>query len=108
MLISIKNVIFQGGGVRTPYPPPLDPHMVKHNVMPTGTLCWMRGSRKFCQMGLTLRTFVVSFFLVDEVREDPTTTKSGPSSARQQNTIEMAFLWRADNSPILNAGLVAL
>ena len=32
----------------------------------------------------------------------------GPSCARQQNAIEMAFRWRADNDPSLNAGLVAL
>ena len=41
-------------------------------------------------------------------REDRNATKSGPSSARQQNAIEMAFRWRADNGPQLNAGLVAL
>ena len=32
----------------------------------------------------------------------------GPSSARQRNTIKMAFRWRADDGPTLNAGLVAL
>ena len=37
-------------------------------------------------------------FLVDEVREDPNTTISGPSSARQC----------AGDGPTLNAGLVAL
>ena len=42
-----------------------------------------------------------------EGREDPNTTKSGPSSARQRNAIEMAFRWRADNGQTLNAGLVA-
>ena len=31
-----------------------------------------------------------------------------PSSARQQNAIEMAFRWRADDGPTLNASLVAL
>ena len=41
-------------------------------------------------------------------REDRNATKSGPSSVRQQNAIEMAFRWRADNGPPLNAGLVAL
>ena len=34
--------------------------------------------------------------------------KSGPSSARQRNTIEMAFRWRAEIGTPLNAGLVAL
>ena len=41
-------------------------------------------------------------------REDRNATKSGPSSARQRNAIEMAFRWHADNGPPLNAGLVAL
>ena len=31
--------------------------------------------------------FFLSFFLVDEGREDPNTTKSGPSSANQRNDI---------------------
>ena len=39
---------------------------------------------------------------------DPNTIISGPSTARQRNAIKMAFLWRADNGPTLNAGLVAL
>ena len=47
-------------------------------------------------------------FLVDERREDPNTTKSGPSSARQRNAIYMVFRWRADGGPTVNAGLVAL
>ena len=34
--------------------------------------------------------------------------KSGPSSVRQRNAIEMAFRWCADNGPPLHAGLVAL
>ena len=36
------------------------------------------------------------------------TTKSEPSSARQQNAIEMAFRWWAGDGPTLSAGLVAL
>ena len=47
-------------------------------------------------------------FLVDEKREDPTTTKSGPLSAHHRNAIVMVFYWWADNGPILNAGLVTL
>ena len=43
-----------------------------------------------------------------ERREDPDTTKSGSSSARQRNAIEMAFRWRVDDGPTLNVGLVAL
>ena len=45
-------------------------------------------------------------FLVNE--GDPNTTKSGPSSARKRTAISMAFRWRADDGPTLNAGLVAL
>ena len=41
-------------------------------------------------------------------REDPNTTISGPSSARQRSAIYMAFRWRADDGPTLKAGLVAL
>ena len=47
-------------------------------------------------------------FLVDEGREDQNTTIGGPSSTRQRNAISMAFRWRADNGPTLNAGFVAL
>ena len=48
------------------------------------------------------------FFLFFFRREDPNTTISGPSLARQRNAILMAFCWRTDYGPILNAGLVAL
>ena len=41
--------------------------------------------------------------LVDEEREDPNTSISGPSSARQRNAIEMAVRWCADDGPTLNA-----
>ena len=64
----------------------------KHEILPSlqrvSTLAaWlysdaMRGSRKFCQR---------LFFLVDEGREDPSTTISGPSPARQQNAIQWRF-----------------
>ena len=64
----------------------------------------MRGSRKFCQMGSNFDNFL----LVDEGREDPNTTISGPSSASQRNAIYMAFGWQADDGTTLNAGLVAL
>ena len=36
------------------------------------------------------------------------TTKSGPSSTHQRNTIKMAFPWWADDGPTMNVGLVAL
>ena len=52
--------------------------------------------KSFVRGGPTLITF---FY---EGREDPRTTISGPSSAH-----EMAFRWRADDRPTLNAGLVA-
>ena len=51
----------------------------------------------FVRGGPTLTT--VFFFLVDEERDDPNTTISGPS---------LAFCWRADDGPALNAGLKAL
>ena len=46
-------------------------------------------------------------FLVNEGRGDPNTTKSRPSLAHHPNAIQMAFGWRADDGPTLNAGLVA-
>ena len=42
------------------------------------------------------------------VREDGNATKNGRPSTHQRNAIEMAFSWRVDNGPPLNAGLVAL
>ena len=65
----------------------------------------MCGSRKFCQTVSNSDNF---FFKIDEGREDLNTTKSGPSSVRQRNAIEMAFHCRADDAPTLDAGLVAL
>ena len=63
----------------------------------------IRGSRKFCQRGSNFDKFFF-LLLVDEGREYPNTTISGPSLARQRNAIEMAFRWRADDGPTLNAG----
>ena len=51
---------------------------------------------------------LITFSLVDEVIEDPNITINGTSSTRQRNAIVMAFRWRADAGPTLNAGLVAL
>ena len=65
----------------------------------------MRGSRKFFQKGSTFDKF---FFVIDEGIEDQNITINRPSSARQRNAIKMAFRWRADDGPTLNAGLVAL
>ena len=54
----------------------------------------MRGSRKFCQRGTNSDNVI--FLFLDEGRldgggmADPNTAISGPSSARQQNAIEMA------------------
>ena len=64
----------------------------------------MRGSRKFYQRGSKFD----NVFFVDEWRKDLNITISGPSSARQRNAFEMAFLWRADDGPTLNAGSAAL
>ena len=61
-------------------------------------------SESFLTWGPTLTIF----FLVDDGREDPNTTISGPSSTRQRNAIAMEFHRRVDNSPALHAGLVAL
>ena len=55
--------------------------------------------------------FVFCFFfwgVVDEERKGPSTIISGPSLACQRNAIKMAFRWRADDGPTLNAGLVDL
>ena len=74
----------------------------------------MRGSRKFCQLESNtdnvffLFLFFIYFFFFDGMERGSNFTKSGPSSARQRNAIKMAFRWRADNGPPLNAGLVAL
>ena len=58
----------------------------------------MRGYRKFCQKRSNF----------DEEREDSNTTITGaiigPPAKRHLN----GFRWRADDDPILNAGLVAL
>ena len=48
------------------------------------------------------------FFLVVKGREDQNTTISAPSSVRLRNANKMAFRWRADHSPTLNAALIAL
>ena len=56
-----------------------------------------------------LQRFFFVFVLVDERRDDQNTrTKSGPSSARQRNAIQMAFRWRPDDGLALNSGLIAL
>ena len=60
---------------------------------------------KICQRG---SKFDVVFFLFNEGREDPNTTVSVPTTARQRNAINMSFGWGADDGPKLNAGLVAL
>ena len=44
-----------------------------------------------------------TFVFLDEGREDPNTTKSGPSSASQRNAIQMGFRWRAHDGSTLNA-----
>ena len=71
-------------------------------------IIFMRGSRKFYQRGSKFDNVFFFFFFVVEWRKDQNTTISGPSSARQGKAIELAFLWRADDGPTLNAGLAAL
>ena len=58
----------------------------------------------FVRRGPTL-TFYFCFLYFDEGTKDSNTTISGPLTARQRNAIQMAFRWRADGGPILNAGL---
>ena len=67
----------------------------------------MRGSRKLFQRRSKFK-YNVRFFIVDKGIEDPNTAINWTSSADQRNSIEMAFLWRADDGPTFNAGLVAL
>ena len=83
-------------------------HVTEHSNSILDLILAMRGSRKFCQMGSKKRLrFFFFFFLVDEGIEDPNTIINGPSSARQRNAIYMAFRWRADGGPALNADVVA-
>ena len=56
---------------------------------------YMRGSRNFCPRGANFD----NVFLVDEWWEDPNTTII---------IIKMAFRWRADDDPTLNAGSIAM
>ena len=60
------------------------------------------------QMGSNFDGVFLGDILVDEGREDPSTTLSRKSSARRQKAILMAFCWHADGGPTLNAGSVAL
>ena len=53
-------------------------------------------------------TLTKFFLLVEEGREVPNTTISGPLLARKRSAIEKAFCWRAVDGPTLNADLVAL
>ena len=64
----------------------------------------MRGYRKFVQRESNFN----HFFLFWWGRKDPNTTIRRSSSAHQRNAILLAFRWRADGGPTLNAYLVAL
>ena len=57
---------------------------------PDGSM-YLRGSRKICQMGSNFDNVFIFYFLVDEGREDPSTTISEPSSTRQRNAIKWRF-----------------
>ena len=65
----------------------------------------MRGSRKFCQRGSSTDNV---FLKNDWMERGSNATKSGTSSARQRNAIELAFRLHADYGLPLNAGLIAL
>ena len=64
----------------------------------------MRVSRKFCQIGSNLTTFL----LVDEGRKDQNITLSGPSSAHKRKGHSNGVSLACDDGPTLNAGVVAL
>ena len=70
----------------------------------------MRVSRKFFSEGGQIdNAFCFLFhFLVYKGIEDTNTFIGWPSLVRQQNAIEMAFPWPANDGPTLYAGLVAL
>ena len=61
----------------------------------------MRGSRKFSQTG---SNFDFLSFLADEGSQIP--IKAGHH--RPASETQMAFHWRADDTPTLNAGFVVL
>ena len=65
----------------------------------------MRGSKKFHQRGPNSDNF---FLMRRENIQIDNCNLNGPSSARQRNVIQLAFRWRADDDPTLNAVLVAL
>ena len=84
--------------------------LLKSTLATFATCKNMRGSRrKVWSEGVQLwqRFFFVYFFSWWGI-EDPNIPINGPPLVRQQNAIEMAFRWRADAGPTLNAGLVAL
>ena len=80
--------------------------MGEQNISEIKIAIGMHGFRTFGQRGSN-STLTMIFFL-DEGREDPYTTKSGPSSACKRNDIKMVYHWRADDGPTFNVGLVAL
>ena len=65
----------------------------------------MRIQKVLLELGGPTLTFYFCFlFFFDEGKNYSNTTISGPSTARQRNAIQMAFRWRADDGPTLNAG----
>ena len=79
------------------------------NMVHVPRLCriiYMCESRKFRQRRSNF--LFVCFSLVDEGKENPYETISGPSSIHQRNTIPMAFRWRAYDGQTKNTGLEAL
>ena len=71
--------------------------------------CSCADPESFVRGGPTLTTFFFLFFLrFDEGGRIQISLISGPSTASMRNAIKMAFRWRADDGPTLNAGFVAL
>ena len=100
-------------------PPPPPPPMLYPSIiwLRHHKVCHMMGNftdnaqiQKVLSDGVHLwHCFFSHFFFVDEGRKnDPNSTKSRPSSTHQQNTINMAFRWRANGGPTLYAASVAL
>ena len=86
---------------------------LKRVFLVTKAYAWfIRGFRNFCQRVSNFDSVFFIYFIIfisfNERRNDLNATKSGPSSARQRNAIQMVFRWRADDGPTLNSGLVAL
>ena len=68
----------------------------------------MLGSRKFCQRGPTVTTFFGFFFSLMRRRRIQIPLLAGHQQPASEMPFYMAFRWRTDGGPTLNAGFVAL